>query len=183
MALLQWNCRGLSSNRSDIDQLVLQYNPVAICLQETFVHRPVYPFRGYIDYHHYSDVDVQGRPHGGVSIMMSSKVPQHEIQLNTTLKAVAVRITVHKPITVCSIYISPRGSFAIGELDHLITQLPTPFVILGDFNAHNTIWGGDTTDSRGRSIEDFLANNNLCIWNDERPTYNIYIQVPGPKLL
>jgi len=59
----------------------------------------------------------------------------------------------------------------MGDLDQLISQLPTPFVIMGDLNAHNTIWGGDRVDPRGRMVEDFLANHHLCLWNDGRPTY------------
>ena len=35
MNILQWNIRGFSSNYIDLQILISQWNPVAICLQET----------------------------------------------------------------------------------------------------------------------------------------------------
>ena len=171
MALLQWNCRGFRANRSDIDLLITRYSPAVICLQETLIHRSSYPIRGYVSYNLFADTDDLGRPHGGVSILVNSKCPQHEIKLQTPLKAVAAQITLHKAITVCSIYLSPRGNLSSQDLDDLIHQLPTPYLLLGDFNAHNILWGGESTDSRGKRIEDFLSKHQLCLWNDGCPTY------------
>ena len=35
--ILQWNCRGLMNNHPELCILSQQYNPVAICLQETHI--------------------------------------------------------------------------------------------------------------------------------------------------
>ena len=35
--IIQWNCRGLRSNREDIELLISKYSPTAICLQETLL--------------------------------------------------------------------------------------------------------------------------------------------------
>ena len=35
--IIQWNCRGLRSNREDIELLISKYSPAAICLQETLL--------------------------------------------------------------------------------------------------------------------------------------------------
>ena len=35
--IIQWNCRGLRSNREDIELLISKYSPAAICLQETML--------------------------------------------------------------------------------------------------------------------------------------------------
>ena len=37
--IIQWNCRGLRSNREDIELLISKYSPAAICLQETMLKR------------------------------------------------------------------------------------------------------------------------------------------------
>ena len=169
--LLQWNCRGLKANRSDIDLLISKYNPAAICIQETLIHQTSFPIRGYVSHDLFASTDNNGRPHGGVALLVHSRYPQQEIDLNTTLQAVAVRVTLHKTITICSLYIRPRSSINQRELDDLVRQLPGPFVLLGDFNAHNVLWGGDSTDSRGDMIENFISSNQLCLWNDKRPTY------------
>ena len=37
-------------------------------------------------------------------------------------------------------------------------------------NAHQTLWGGTRTDSRGRKLLEFTNNNNLTILNTKEPT-------------
>ena len=50
-------------------------------------------------------------------------------------------------------------------------RLPKPFMLLGDFNGHHTMWGCRDINPRGRIIEDFLSEENLCIFNDDTTTY------------
>src|SRR5213080_3938511 len=57
------------------------------------------------------------------------------------------------------------------RIDDLLLQLPSPVLIMGDFNAHSPVWGGDKLDTRGRVIEEFIANNNLCLLNNKCSTY------------
>ena len=42
---------------------------------------------------------------------------------------------------------------------------------LGDFNGHHTMWGCRDINPRGKIIEDFLSDENLCIFNDDTTTY------------
>ena len=42
---------------------------------------------------------------------------------------------------------------------------------MGDFNGHNVIWGSDNVNERGRTIENFINKNNVCLFNDNKPTY------------
>ena len=43
-------------------------------------------------------------------------------------------------------------------------------IILGDINAHNTIWGSEYVNSRGREVEQFVNNHNIVIMNNGAPT-------------
>ena len=54
-------------------------------------------------------------------------------------------------------------------------QLPSPYILLGDFNGHNILWGGQNNDSRGELIviENFITKNDICIMNDKSYTYHI----------
>ena len=56
-------------------------------------------------------------------------------------------------------------------LTRLIHQLPTTFVICGDFNVHSMTWGCDKNNSRGDRIGDFITENNICLLNDGSYTY------------
>ena len=47
-------------------------------------------------------------------------------------------------------------------------------MLLGDLNAHHTLLGGEggtNIDSKGKTIENFLARQNLVYLNDKTPTY------------
>jgi hypothetical protein len=44
-------------------------------------------------------------------------------------------------------------------------------MILGDFNAHCTMWGSKKTDYRGKINEKILENENIVILNDTSPTH------------
>ncbi|GBO35214.1 hypothetical protein AVEN_10091-1 [Araneus ventricosus] len=57
------------------------------------------------------------------------------------------------------------------DLDTLVDQLPIPFILLGDFNGHSTLWGSDVTNYRGRQIERLISNNCLCLLNNDERTY------------
>ena len=53
------------------------------------------------------------------------------------------------------------------DLNHIIHQLPKPFILLGDFNGRNTIWKSNHTDIRGKIMEKFLENDQLILLNTE----------------
>ncbi|GFW15706.1 probable RNA-directed DNA polymerase from transposon X-element [Trichonephila clavipes] len=106
-----------------------------------------------------------------VCIFTSLDVPSSALPLHTSLQAVAVRIHSTSLITVCCLYLPPNTVIHQHDLNNLVDQLPVPFVILGDFNGHNTLWGSAKTNPRGRQIEQVLSDHCLCLLNHEEPTY------------
>ncbi|GFU50703.1 putative RNA-directed DNA polymerase from transposon X-element [Trichonephila clavipes] len=108
---------------------------------------------------------------GGVCIFTSLDVPSSALPLHTSLQAVAVRIHSTSLITVCCLYLPPNTAIHQHDLNNLVDQLPAPFIILGDFNGHSTLWGSAKTNPRGRQIEQVLSDHCLCLLNHEEPTY------------
>ena len=98
-------------------------------------------------------------------------MPQREIKNKTQLQTVAVSVTLDKEITVCSVYIPPAFSLTTEHLQSLLSQLPAPYILVGDFKGHNILWGCKDINSRGDIIENFITNNNLCLMNDKSYTY------------
>ncbi|GBN55058.1 hypothetical protein AVEN_204339-1 [Araneus ventricosus] len=74
-------------------------------------------------------------------------------------------------ITVCCIYLPPHDVVSQQDLETLVDQLPTPFILLGGFNGHSTLWGSGVTNSRGPQIERLISNNCLCLLNNDEKTY------------
>ncbi|GBN41236.1 hypothetical protein AVEN_78761-1 [Araneus ventricosus] len=169
---LSWNCRGIRSKLQDLKGLINIFNPVCIGLQKTFLspNIPLKP-RGY---NSVRKVTATGSNHSdGVCILnlTSNLFPSTPLNLHTSLQAVAVQIHVRTLVTVFCVYLPPHDIINRQDLDTLVDQLPTPFILLGDFNGYSTLWGSDVTNSRGRQIERLISNNCLCLLNNGEKTY------------
>ena len=173
-AILQWNLRGLDANYQNLQLLITDYSPSVICLQETKLKEDEDNIiRGYKGYHKMGPPTINGLACGGASIYVKNHTPQDEIILDTNLQAVAVRVTLDKTMTVCCLYRRPSVPVSKEDLTNLYNQLPQPVVFLGDFNAHNIIWGDNHQDDyhQGEIVENFINDHNLCLLNDGRHTY------------
>lgn len=148
-SLLSLNCRGFHQNSIDIKHLFDKYQPVCFCLQETMLKiNQISSIGGYSFLRiYYTSGD---RASGGVAIITSNSSPSTSLSLTTDLQAVAVRVTVKHPITVYSVYLPPNKNIVQADLKKLCDQLPPPFIIMGDFNGHNPLWGSPDTNYRGK---------------------------------
>lgn len=102
---------------------------------------------------------------------IKSNIIISEIHLETNIEAVAVSVQLPKKLCMCNIYLPNNYTFEISEINDLLSQLPKPFIILGDFNSHNTLWGSINTDQRGRKIGTILENPNINLLNTNQPTH------------
>ena len=147
--IIQWDISGAKVNYSELLLLITKYCPAIICLQETHLkNTTTINIKNYYSYNYikqYTD-----RPHGRSSIIINNNIPHSELTLNTNIQAVAISAILHKTITVCSVYIPPNKEPKELELNNLIEQLPRHFMIMGDFNSHNEIWGSKKTDKKGK---------------------------------
>ena len=167
--IIQWNCRGLQANYNEILLLMSKYNPALLCLNETFLKGTDNVTFKKISM--YNFINNSERASGGSSIIVNNAFPHRQILLDSNLQAVAISVTLHRPISICSIYIPPKSKINLEDLDNLIGQLPQPFLLLGDFNGHHESWGCSDSNTRGQIIEKFLERNSLCLLNDKSYTY------------
>ena len=129
----------MKPNYNEVSLLISEYNPSVFCFQKTFLKPDDnISLRGFNIYN-YVHTDCL-RPSGGASIFVKSSFPQRKIDLQTELQATAVSVTLDREITICSVYIPPSFSLNSQHLDNLLQQLPSPYILLGDFNGHNILW-------------------------------------------
>ena len=93
--------------------------------------------------------------------MASLAVSVHSTLLYVQAKAVT--ISTSKTITICPLYLSSNDNLNSYLLTRLIDQLPTSFVVCGDFNGHSMTWGCDKNHSRGDKIDYFIADYYVCV--------------------
>lgn len=96
----------------------------------------------------------------------------HPIPPHSTNEYVCVTIKRGKSsFTVIGVYLSPNSVFDSAHLENILSSCTPPHVIIGDFNAHNPVWGSTAMNIRGRHLAQFMASHNLHILNDGSPTY------------
>ncbi|GFX57760.1 RNA-directed DNA polymerase from mobile element jockey [Trichonephila clavipes] len=145
-SFISWNCRGLRTRRlDDLKSIISTYQPACVALQETFLKSTMtMQVRGYNCVRR--DVDGDTSPSESVCLFTSHLYSSNVV---TSLQAVAVRIHIHSLVTLCCVYLPPNDVMPQVDLNQLVSQLPAPFILLGDFNGHSPLWGHDDTNSRG----------------------------------
>ena len=150
------------ANKSELLLLMMHNQPAIVCLQETLLKTDDdIKIKNHQSYNYINNTG--HRALGGVSILTRNDLPQSKINLNTKLKAMAVKVTLHRTINICSLYIPPHDAINENELN-ILQQLLTPFILLGNFNSH-TIWGCRSTNQKGKTLENIINNYNLCLFN------------------
>lgn len=136
--IIQWNFNGYYARITDLKRLINDYMPEVICLQETHFKgfHSATP-KGYSVIHE-NRIDTN-HASGGVAIFIRENINFYEINLNNNIEAVAAVCYLPTKTCICNVYLPNWYKFDVQELESLISQLPTPFILLGDFNAHNTI--------------------------------------------
>ena len=169
--IIQWNCRGLRANFEELELLIKNYEPVAIGLQELQVSDSyILDNNLHILLSKLPHIPTGHRPHGGAGILIRKDLPYSVIPLNTALQAVAFRISTFQPLTLCSLYLPPSSSWRHSDLLSLVCRLPPPVLLMGDFNAHNSLWGCVDTNAKGLEVANFLLQSNLCLLNKKETT-------------
>jgi Reverse transcriptase (RNA-dependent DNA polymerase)/Endonuclease-reverse transcriptase len=167
--VVQWNCNSFWTRYEDIKLMINEIQPTVLCLQETNLRKNEKPrLNGYVGF-----FDSKQRRLHGTAIFVKDNLKVTEIELDSTLNAVAVKVGLNREITICSLYLPPNDDTSTlkRDLQELIDQLPHPFILTGDLNAHNRMWGGREENPRGVIIEDITSNLDLTIINTGEQTY------------
>lgn len=166
--IVQWNINSYFKKLPDVHRIVTDFQPLALCLQETNLnHNKENPslknYKGY-----FKNRTNHARASGGVCIFASTSSEHESIPLNTPLESIAIKITSNsnQKISLCNIYAPDSTDLNLSDLENLIKQLPRPYMLLGDFNSRNTLWGSNFTDRRGKTIEKLLEDDSIVLLND-----------------
>ena len=163
-SILQWNCRGFYANIDHLQDLLHTYDPACVCLQELILGQ-----RSLLSLKNYTASHSTGR--GGAGLFIKKCIPSAPIPLRTTLQAVASIIFIGSQYTICSLYIPPHSQIIENDLEELLEQLPRPYLILGDLNCRDPMWGDTTTTFPATMIKNILNKRDLGILNSGEYTH------------
>uniref|UniRef100_A0A1B0D7L8 Endonuclease/exonuclease/phosphatase domain-containing protein n=1 Tax=Phlebotomus papatasi TaxID=29031 RepID=A0A1B0D7L8_PHLPP len=165
----KWNC---NSVRPKLQDLLIVCNQLAIdiiALQETKL-TPNSDLR----LQGYSIVrkDRSGRG-GGVLIAVKEDINYDRVSIEVNSgECVAVDVNVGRgKIRFFSVYSTNGNRLSSDDLNAISASAPGgKFVILGDFNAYSTLWGGESSNRWGQMIETWAEEHELTVLNDGRFT-------------
>ena len=157
-SIIQWNINGYYTHLEQLKLIINEYTPIVISLQETNFkgeHSP--KIQGYTCY--VKNRESESYASGGVALLINDHIDSNEIHLDSEIEAIAAELNGPNKICVCSIYLPNSSELNLAEIQHLITQLPRPFILMGHFNSHHTLWESHKIDRRGKIIEKLLDND------------------------
>lgn len=161
--IIQWNCRGFLGKKCEIQLLINNLKPLIIAFQETKL-LPTINVQGFNSFNlyrkDYADGLIACR---GVMLMVHKSVYSEHIPVVSPLSVVAVKVKsphLNYELSVCSIYIPPNEGITETQLLNIVSQIGKPYLLCGDFNAHNPMWGRNRPNASGREIENFLLNHS-----------------------
>ena len=107
-------------------------NLLSCVFKKTFKKTNKISSQNYSSFHTFSTNNE--RAAGGVSIFVSNTAPHSRTPKDTNLKTVARSTNLHRVVSLCSIYIPPNSRLSQKDLDDLVSQQPSPCLLLGDFH-------------------------------------------------
>ena len=168
--LLQWNLDGYFKRLAELQQLIAEYDPIVIALQETHLTPALKPRRSKFKIFRYDHFNPPNNHACGRSaLLVSTKYNSHPVSTLNTLQNIALSVNIPQlhplPITFCSVYIPPSHNTSSSDISGLILSLPSPFILCGDFNAHSHTWGVTSnikfrTNARRNIIDHLLATHD-----------------------
>lgn len=170
--IIQWNTNGFFRRLPEIQQLIKTIEPSTICLQETnLLPKQNANLNNFTIYRK----DYEGGLRGSRGILTAVRNNYHSepINIQTQLETIIVKVHLQANILIhiCNIYL-PHDHFNATDHEALLEQLPKPYLILGDFNAHHQMWGSLRNNTRGNANEKiYLKATDMCLLNEEQPTH------------
>lgn len=162
---IQWNIRSISRNKADLLYVIQKYNPICLAISETWLKPDsIFNCPNYICLR-------QDNPkgHDGCALLIRKDIDYSVINSpsHPSFYIVACKLLDY---TVISAYIPHPSSRIIKDFWSVLENVPGPYLILGDFNCHHTLWGSHQNNASGRKMLEIMDSLNLCVLNDGRPT-------------
>ena len=175
ISVLQWNCRSLIPKIDSFKYLINKLDCDAFALSETWLSSD-----DDLSFHNFNIIrfDRAGRG-GGVLLGIKKSHSFYRIHHSSIsgIEVVSCQARIkEKDLCIASVYIPPKLSVSRHQLVDIVSILPEPRLVLGDFNSHGTGWGSSYDDNRSKFIYDLCDDFNMTILNTGEVT-----RISGPQ--
>ena len=183
LSIIMLNCKSIHPfSRS---QVVTVYSEAQHSVSKQVTDKYLPTFLGYSTYWCNRD----GR-RGGLCILVNSSLCYQPLVLLPypaeilEVQAISLCLRNATTISILNIY-SPNGTVTLQELTSYSQQLTSPYLVVGDFNAHSPILSSQTNtpDATGRALEELLLTEPLILMNPVDFHTYIYRHTGSPGCL
>lgn len=171
--IVQFNCNGVKSNYHHILEIVKEFNPKFILLQELrIIKSEELKVKGYT----LLLKTTGSRQQPSVGILVADGILYDIIDTPNEILVIGINTYCSGPISLFSFYDNPRiNKLSENNLKIIANSGKYKPIIMGDFNAKSSIWDSNRrnnnyNDQRAKSIINFLNNSNCIILNDGSET-------------
>nr|XP_050030522.1 uncharacterized protein LOC126526708 [Dermacentor andersoni] len=187
-SVLQWNAHSLRRRQADLSLHLLQSDYDVLALQEVYATGEDLRLPGYVGYSSRTSCTLQPcvatpclnkeHPQGlpRCAVYVRAGVLQAEVDVadltGGPLECCVIRVRLGGvDTTVASVYIRPCRPRDPSSLLQLARRLGRYFVLCGDINAHQTIWGSRRFCGRGSSVVDVVNQLGRNVLNTGAPSF------------
>lgn len=157
---MTWNACSLLPKLNELELFMITNNILIAMIQETWLTPSIN-----ISLPHYNIIrkdNSNGKPRGGVAILIHKNLKFRPYHLNNTsnLQAVAIQL-LNLNLIVISAY-CPDQSLNSAGLDS-ITTLNLPFITGADLNAKHPSWNNGRANSNGKVLDNHITDNRYSL--------------------
>lgn len=151
VSFLQWNARSIKTNKGYLEKFLYDNKIDIGLISETWLKKSNFiNFTGYNVFRNDRDDG-----YGGVAILLKKLIKFYNSptfhQINDIMcNSISIKIQSGKKLNIYSIYVKPNLKITLNEWKKFFNSLEKPFIIGGDFNSHNYVWGCSTVDTIGK---------------------------------
>ena len=172
--IFQWNARSVVAHHPFLERHINTSAtiPDVICIQETFL-RDQQSLA--IENYSIERLDSPAGARGSIATLIRTVISYSVLGNPTNMEALIVRLKLSTgDLTVVNVHHRPSDNITddvISDYRNLFNAYNRSAIILGDFNAYSTLFGADSTDDRGRLVEELIEEHNLVVLNTGAGTF------------
>lgn len=167
LTILQWNAQGLLNHGPELIKYLELHKDEKyhlICIQETWFNNDrILQIPEYTGFFRNRETQLKGGCAIYVHDTINYEYPIHDKEFE--MQHMKIHVSGSK-ISVVNFY-NPCKKLNDSILNRLTNKIEhNQFLIVGDFNAHNPLWGSEKTDQNGTTVENFIHEKDFVILND-----------------
>lgn len=176
MAMLRiatWNCNGLLRRLNEIECFLYDEKIDILLISES--HLIKNSFATIKGYKIYNAFHPSLKPRGGASVIIKENIKHQEEQkiedVMFQIACVSVQLKHNNYFKICALYSPPRHNIKSEQYIETLKKCNNHFVMGGDFNAKNKVWGSRLTSPKGCELYKACRSLKCEIYSGNKPTY------------